>query len=253
VNLPVYRGEENGFALTTKVAMLSLAPVQSSVSDLYDIQFGASYTHVTEDKKMWSVSASFGSASDKPFRDSSVNTINATALYTFSSSPQSSWVLLVNYSNNRPILNNIPMPGFAYSYVPSKTFRGTFGAPFAMIFWQFEDKWSLNLFTLIPWIAKAQVSYSIMGPMQVYTGVDFSQMTFLQYGRVNSSERLYFDEKRAFLGFRTPLSRNLLTDLETGYSFGRQFFSATNYTPSPDSPLNLGSSWYGRLTMTAGF
>lgn len=252
-SVPVFSGEKNRVTLTSRYHLLNFYPDQSRVSDLRDIQVGAAYSYQIEEKRMASISASFGSASDQPFKDSNVNTVSATALYTFPSSETESWLLLLNYSNNRPILNNIPLPGFAYIYAPSKEFRGTFGVPFASIYWQFIPQWSLTLFTVAPWVAKAQVAYSIAGPFQVFTGVDFSQMTYLQYGRVNKKERLYYDEKKAFIGAKSPLNQIFFVEIEAGYAFGRQLFAAEKYTANPVNPTELDASGYGKLSVSAAF
>lgn len=264
VSVPVLRSERDGVAITARYNWLNFfpnlpEPAQHPVlpsllqRDLYEIQAGLSYSHQFSERKIGSVSGSFGSASDQPFKNSSVDTVSATALYTFPGSETESWLLLLNYSNNRPILNNIPLPGFAYIYTPSKNFRGTFGVPFASLFWRFAESWSLTLFTVVPWVAKTQIGYSLMGPVQIFSGIDFSQMTYLLYGRKDSDERLYYDEKKVFLGIRSPLSRILFAELETGYAFGRRVFSATSYKLRPDYPIDIGASVYAKLGFSASF
>ncbi len=253
ISLPLYRDEKDSWTFSSGFQSLDISPDQSSTPNLYNIQFGGTYAHQLEGGKSLSVNGSFGSASDRPFADSTVNTLSGTILYSFPNGPASSWLLLLNYSNNRPILNNIPLPGIAYTYAPSKTFRGTFGAPFASIYWQFADKWSVTSFTVAPWIIKTSVAYAVVFPMQIFAGVDFSQETFLQYGRSNLKDRIYYDEKKVFVGCKSPLSRTLFAELETGYALNRSMFSAQTYTLSPVNPTDLGSSFYGKLAITAAF
>jgi hypothetical protein len=253
VSIPIFRGEKDGFKLFGRYQRLNLFPNQKIQPDLYSVHLGGSYTHLLEGGKALSLSASFGSSSDKPFKDPNLYIFEGTATYSFPGSQTGYWLLLVNYSNNRPILNNIPIPGFAYTYMPSKTFRGTFGAPFAAIYWQFADRWSLNTFALVPWILDTTVSYSISASTQVFSGINFSQSTFLQYGRVNTSERIYFEERKLFVGVKSPLNKFFLGEFETGYAFDRSFFSAENYTLSPNNPTDLNSSWYGKFGITAAF
>lgn len=225
----------------------------ASLTDLYEAKVGATYNYQLTENKSYSLALSYGSKSDQLFKNSSVNTLSLNAAYSFKSSERGHWLLLLNYSNNRPFLNNIPLPFFAYSYTYSKDFRGTFGAPFASIFWRFKPKWSLTLFTIAPWILKAQVGYSIAGPIQAYLGVDISQQSFFEYGRSNLDERIFYEEKTLFIGFRSPITKNLFASLEFGNSFDRTFFFAEDYSTSPDDPVSLDSSLYSYLSLRAMF
>ncbi|WP_413574550.1 hypothetical protein ACLVWU_10000 [Bdellovibrio sp. HCB290] len=250
--VPVYKTDEEAWAITTLGNWLDLYPDQNSIMpDLYQVDVGVTYSRMINEKKYWAANVNFGSASDKPFKDPSVNTIGANYFYVNPVDETATWIYLVNYSNNRPILNNIPIPGFAYMYTPSKTFRGTFGAPFAQIYWEFVDRWSLNFFTLIPWVIKSSVDYSIAGPMKVALGLDFSQSTYYIFGRENRQDRLFYDEKRLFLGFKSPLSKTFMFEAEAGYAFDRRYFSAENYEPNPSNAVGLGTSPYVKLNITA--
>lgn len=252
VSIPIFRGEQNGISIATGFQMLDFYP-DTVVPDLYNIQVGTTFTHLFKEKQLLSLNINYGSASDKPFKSASVNTINSTLLYSFPSGTEGTWLLLLNYSNNRPILNNIPLPGVAYTYSASKDFKGTFGLPFAYVYWQFVENWSLNFFTVVPWVVKTSVARTFFGFLQLYSGFDFSQMTFLQYGRESSKERLYYDEKKAFLGIKSPLSKFLFADLEAGYAFDREVFPAATYTFSPRSSTKIDSSWYGKISLTSVF
>ncbi|WP_413584165.1 hypothetical protein [Bdellovibrio sp. HCB274] len=250
--VPVYKTDQESWAITTLGNWLDLYPDQTGIMpDLYQFDVGVTYSRMINEKKYWAMNANFGSASDKPFKDPSVNTIGANYFYVNPVDETATWIYLVNYSNNRPILNNIPIPGFAYMYTPSKTFRGIFGAPFAQIYWEFVDRWSLNFFTLIPWVIKTSVDYSIAGPMKVSLGLDFFQSTYYIFGRENRQERLFYDEKRLFLGFKSPLSKTFMVEAEAGYAFDRRYFSAENYEPNPRNAIGLGTSPYVKLNLTA--
>jgi hypothetical protein len=251
-SIPVYKEEKDLVTISGKVNWLDVYPDRASLSDLYDIQIGCGYTHSISDRQSWSVVTSFGSASDKPFVDSSVDTINATAFYSLPNGEFGAWLFLLNYSNNRTVLNNIPIPGVAYSYSPSKMLKAFIGIPFAMVYWQLDPKWAVSFSTVLL-MTKAQIAYTVFGPAQVYAGVDFTPLTFMQYARADQKERLYYDERKMILGVRSPISRVLMTELEFGYAFERKFFTATNYTSEARSRLDLESDWFGRIGITAGF
>lgn len=246
---PVYKTEESSISASLGGSELSVRPAQSNLSELYDVKLGLSYTKALPNDRLWAVSTRYGSASDRPFADSSVSTLGFTGFYSFSNDETSRWLLLVDYSNNRPILNNIPLPGFAYFYNPSKEFRGVFGAPFASINWSFTEKWSLDLFTIVPWVLKGSFSYKLNEYARAYTGLDFSQMTFYIHGRENKKERLFYDEKRLFVGIKSPLSKSIFADLEAGHAFDRAVFSAENYKFNPENPVDIGNAYYAKITM----
>ena len=252
VRIPVIRTDQNALAFSARYNSMMIYPGNSAAPNLYDIEMAASYTHEIEEKRMWSLGASFGSASDQPFEDSSVSTLSTTAFYSLPSTEISSWLFIVNYSNNRTVLNNIPIPGFAYNYTPSKTFRGIFGIPFAMIYWRFAERWNLSFFSAL-FVTKTEIAYSVMGPVQVFTGLDLFPRTFLKYGRANDKERLYYDEKKLVLGLRSPVSRILFTQLEGGYSFSRRFFTAESYSDDPTSVTSIEPCWFLRTSITASF
>ncbi len=251
---PVQKEETQSLALAGRADQLKVFPSQSNYSELYDIEVGLTYTKILGEKRLWAFTGSYGSASDKPFYDPSVSTIGLTALYAFPKDAMRSWILLVNYSNNRPILNEIPLPGFAYFYTPSREFYSVVGVPFAVLYWKFSDDFSVNFFTLIPWTVKATVNYEIAGPIiQAYAGVDFSQMTFLPYGRPNRSDRLFYDEKKAFVGFKSPVSKEISFDIEAGHAFDRSFFVAENYQRDPGNALEIGNVFYFKLGLNSKF
>ena len=250
---PIYLTEDSSIAFAGRGDQLKVNPEQGGFSELYDIEFGLTYTKLLGEKKLWAVTGSYGSASDKPFYTPDVSTVGFTFMYMEPKDEKSSWLYLVNYSNNRPILNNIPLPGFAYFYTPSKEFRAVLGVPFASVYWQFVDRWSLNFFTLFPWVIKTSINYSIAGPVQAYFGLDFSQETYYVYGRENKEDRLFYDEKKFFVGFKSPVSQYVMADLEMGHAFDRSFFVAENYEREPSNPLEIGNAFYLKLNLSARF
>lgn len=249
LSTPVHKTETESVGLSFSGSQLKVDPSQNGHSELYDIKFGMSYTKVIGEKRMWSVLMNYGSASDKPFYDPTVSTLGLTAFYSYPSDEKSSWLLLANYSNNRPILNNIPLPGFAWFYYPSKELRLVLGAPFASINWQFADQWGMTFFTLVPWIVKGSVYYKINAFAQAYTGMDFNQVTYLVYGRENRDDRLFYDEKKIFIGVKSPISKTVFADFEVGHAFDRRFFQAENYEINPGNQVDIGNAYYAKLAL----
>ena len=233
-SVPVYVTEEKKVILSASGSELKFDPEQSSTPDLYDIKFGASYSEKLDENRSWSLSLRVGSSSDKHFYNESVTTLGATAVYTPAPASETGrWIYLVDFSNNRPILNGIPLPGFAYVHTPSKTYRAVYGAPFAFISWDFAEKMNLDFFYLIPWVIKTSVGYKPLPFVRIYAGVDFSQNTYYLADRQNNWDRLFYDEKKLFLGARGPVSKNIYLEAEIGHAFDRTMFVAENYEREP--------------------
>lgn len=222
-------------------------------STLSNTNFTLNHTQKTEGKKFWGFNVSYGSASDQPFANPSVNTIGANWIQALSIEEESSWSLIVNYSNNRPILNNIPLPGFAYTYTPSKTFQGTFGFPFVFTRWNFHPDLTWTGMILGFSIFKTELAYSIKGPIQLYTSFDFSQQPFLLRDREDAKNRFFYDEKKVALGIRSPLNKVLFADLSGGFTYDRNFFEAKDYDNRNGNLLNVKNTAYGMFTLSGRF
>lgn len=249
VTVPVYKTEDSSFSVSVSANELVARPTIGEYSNFYKIEGGLSYTKMIDEKRMWSVLGNYGTASDKPFANDSVNTLGITGLYSVPNDETSSWLWLVNYSNNRPILNNIPLPGFAYFYYPSKDFRMVLGAPFASVNWQFSEKWGVDAFTLVPWVIRSSLNYSFGPFSKAYLGLDFSQITYYAADRTERKDRLFFDEKKLFVGIKSPLSKEIFADFQIGHAFDRAFFQAENYEIDPENPTTLGNAYYAKLSL----
>lgn len=250
---PVIRDESESWTASLAGNQLAITPTQGELSRLYDLKVGMGYTKALDDKRLWSASLRFGSASDRLFANPSVNTLGATWFYSYPKDETGRWLFLVDYSNNRPILNNIPLPGFAYFYTPSKTFKMVIGAPFASLNWEFHDRWGLEGFTLVPWVLKGNVFYKINDYAKIYSGIDFSQITYFLADRTNDKERLFFDEKKMFIGAKMPFSRSVLADLEFGHAFDRAFFQSEEYEIDPENPTSIANAFYAKVTLRLYF
>lgn len=250
LGLVVSKSEKDAILFSARQQYLKFTPATSVVSDLKEYQGGLTYLHLNPSGNLWSLGATFGSASDEPFKDSSVNTIGSTFSYLWPEENSNYWLFLVNYSNNRPLLNGIPLPGLVYGYQSSPQFRANFGVPFTTLNWEFVDRWTLNIFTLMPWVGKLQVGYRLFGPFQVYSALEFFQVTFLQFGRPNLKERIYFDERRLFLGVKGPISQSIFVELEGGYCLRRRIFSAESYSRDPSVFQDLGETGFARLSFS---
>lgn len=212
---------------------------------------GLQYARHFDEKRFWSASFSIASPSDAPYSSGRVMDFVGNAFYGFPNDENSSWILMLNFSNNRPFLNGIPLPGFAYSYNPSPGLRWIFGFPFAMVYWQMDPRWSFQAFILGASIIKSEVAYRVFGPMSLYAAIDFNQEVYLRKDRLRSSDRFFYAEKKLLLGVRSPLSKVLFADLSAGYAFDRAFFEAEQFNDRTDNQRELSKGGVVGFTLGA--
>lgn len=252
LSVPVYSDEKSRVTLNGGYGRLDPSGADFGIVKRYErANFKATYSRRSLDQGLWVADVSYGSASDRIFEKSDVNTLASTLLYSnpteFSGEGESrhpikTWNFFLSYSNNRPFMNGIPLFGFAYSYMPSRDFRLMAGIPFVSLALRFKEKWEWNTFMLVPFFVRTKLSYDILPFIQAYGSFDYSQQTFLRYGRADRNDRIFYDEKKALIGISGPLARFVKLNIEGGYAFDRRFFEARNNTRPKTSKTNLGSS-----------
>ena len=246
---PVYHDAKNTVSLSAGGTSLHFgAPETLSDSgiqvpvDLWKIELGGAYSHKMEDEKIWGARLSLGSASDHPFANFDVTTIGASAYYSWTTSEHSRWMLTLLFSNNNPIMNYAPIPGFIYIY-QTKTFVGMFGFPFSSVVWTPTEKWMYTLSVFGPTI-NSEIAYGHPKGTQVFTGFSWLQQSYLRENRPDPKDRLYFSEKHIPLGTRFPITKDVKSELAIGYSFSRSVYEGTSFHSKDDGIATLGNSWY---------
>jgi hypothetical protein len=97
----------------------------------------------------------------------------------------------------------------------------------------------------------SEIAYGDPKLAQLFTGFSWLQQSYLRQGRPDPKDRLYFDEKRAPLGVRFPISKNLQTDFSLGYAFDRFAYEGTKFRDRSNGQASLGSSWYAAWNIRA--
>lgn len=141
IQQPIYRDEKDSYSLSFGGSSLHFV---KPASRFWRIELGGSFLHKFDDSSMWGARVSVGTASDEPFSNFGVTTIGATGFYSWETSQQSRWMITVLTSNNNPLINYVPIPGFLYLY-QSEKFFGMFGFPFNAIMWMPAYGWSIML------------------------------------------------------------------------------------------------------------
>jgi hypothetical protein len=230
-----------------------IAQTQADVPvDLWNIRAGGGYTHQIGDHNRWGASAYFGSASDEPFLGWSEDEANASINYQIPSGQRNSWIFLLNYSNNRPLLNNIPIPGFAYLIDdPAHHLTAAVGFPFLMARWQPAENWTLagQIFGAASYLFR--VERRIARRAALYAQIQRTPLQWLPAARPSADDRLIFDSKEASMGLRAPIGRGLVFDASAGRAFDRSFFEALDAENSAGVQKTfLADAWVARAALT---
>ncbi|MAV90991.1 MAG: hypothetical protein CL676_06190 [Bdellovibrionaceae bacterium] len=231
LNINFYKGEKTiwffsakGDHLDTGLENLIIGPDSTQVDGrLKNESFGLGFRQYYSDESTLVTSIDYGSASDKPFGEPRNSTVSANVAYAFSPGSESQWILFINYSNNRPFLNNIPIPAFAYVYRPSKSFSVTLGIPFVFMSYADPPKTMFRLF-LSPSSAGYDYGIGIKGPLQIFNNFTYQVRSYMHENRINDDDRLIFEEKTVSLGIRSPVARGLSLSFSGGLAFDRFYY-----------------------------
>lgn len=222
--------------------------------ELWALEGGIAYNHDFTPRRALGLAFNVGSDSNKPFYSIHETVFRATASYRLPSKERNAWLFFLNYSNNRHFLNNIPLPGVGYFFVTDNNkLEGLVGFPFVALRYTPVPKWSGQVSIFGPRNVNAEINRQIVGAVHLYTAFQWNAEEWFLADRVNTSDRLFFDKKRAALGVRVPLSRGLLVDLSGGRQFDQRFFvhDSSSYRDVPTAGLR--PTWFMQAKLTHRF
>ncbi len=211
--------------------------------DFYKHEIGIGYSHKLEGERNFGLRVSGGSASDTPFSGSRDMTFSANTSYSFPDGETSHWVLTLYVSNNNPIVNYIPIPGFIYFYRTEK-FIGMFGLPFASMQWTPISPWTFSISIFGPSVG-SEIIYGNREQLQSFVGFSWTQQSFLRHGRATIEDRIFVDEKKFFTGMRMPIAQNLAGELQGGFAFARSVYEGPRFEKRDHGSRGLDDAWFG--------
>lgn len=195
-------------------------------NELWNISLGLMDLHKFDNGWSSGLSATFGSASDKPFH--SIDEMNV-GLFAFLQVPakneRDSWMFSLMYS---PVGNlTFPIPGVAYSWKPSDDLHVNIGLPFSVM-WQPVEDLTVTFFYVPVTNVNARATYQLMHGLNVYTGFEWLNEAYFLADRVEQKERFLAFEKRLICGVRWDLWTCAALDLNAGYAFDRYYGEGQN-------------------------
>lgn len=255
---PLYKSELESYTLSlgaNELHFAELATLSKTGASVprtfqkYDLNLG--YNRNLAPGKFAGVRGSIGVASDKPFRDPGDTTYNLIGFYAYPGEEQSLWVLTAFMSNNSPILNYIPFPGFFYMS-KSDDFVYILGIPLASIIWTPMEKFKVSASAFGP-LLNIEASNGMTDKSEVAAGFSWGPQTFIRHDREKRDYRIYYVEKKLTLSYRFNFSEGFNTEFQIGRTFDREIYEGKKYGESQGGKADLESSPFLGINLNASF
>lgn len=249
IQIPLYYSDTDTLSTSLRSSHLAVPKgVSIPGSDLIEVpeslssvEVGLQYTKKLDGDRTIGGGFSYGSASDSLFSTPESIAMGANLFYSFPSEKNDRWIWALFYSNNNPLFN-YPMPSVAY-FFKRDTVMGAVGIPFVFLRWTpVAAPWTFTFFDVAT-IVKTEVSY---GPptSQYMLGFDWNQQTWLRHDVKDTNNKLFFDEKKIFVGSRFLLAKFIFTELQIGQAYDRSFYEGQGLGRQETGTAFLPSSWF---------
>jgi hypothetical protein len=245
LSLPAYQDSRNELSFTTNVrgeifntdAFLPTTH-RPFPDELWNIRVGWNYRYRFDNGWIGGVTASFGSASDKPFHSIDELTESVFAYLRVPSVDRNAWLFTLAYSPNSEL--PIPIPGVAYVWQPSNTFRANLGLPFQLIYRPIEDL-TLDFSYMLVRTVHARATYRITNALRAHAGFDWTNESYFLADRPDTRDRFFYYDKRVTAGLQYFFNKNVGLDLFAGYTFDRFYFQGILYSDNSQDRIDVGA------------
>lgn len=241
----VYQSKKDLLAVGAKHEELSLSGNLLLLKDYYNQQGSFLFKRQKEVDQFWMTTVSYGTASDRPFKNARDNTLGANYIQRFNAK----WFGVLNYSNNRSFLNNIPLPGVFYIHEMSREKMLILGFP--VIFWKtpLGPSWSFRYTTFIPWSHQLQLSYYGLGKVHPYLALVQAPESYFRHDRAEVEDRVFWFERRVGAGIEGKVTQKLHFDFFSGMAFDREIFEASDFSGEKENLVNLENTPFFSLKL----
>lgn len=168
------------------------------------------------------VSAGGGTASDQPFSDEQGWYGVGSLVATKQLDQRSSLTFIVDYDGSRAIWPDVPLPGFQYTVVESRSLRYSFGLPFSTLYYQPDDRWTFDLRYIVPIGGSADVSFKIDDRWSAYGNYTATTRGYHLDGEPDN-ERFFFEQSRLETGLRFTPAPGWRWTFAGGWAFDQEF------------------------------
>ncbi len=221
-----------------------------AVPNYYNVQLGLNYKHYLDNERTLGFFGTYGSASDRRFKDTRDSTISLNSAYRYNDR----WIWIVNYSNNRTFLNNIPLPGFVYVHEQSRSRTFIIGFPFVLFIrpvW--EEKFTIRYLGFIPYNHNLRLSYNGFTFLKPYISIEQAPQVYFDTARTKDNERIFWFERKVAFGVEKSFGPVLKLDLQVGRSFDREYFAAESFGDKHHNIVKVDAGTYASFNLKTSF
>jgi hypothetical protein len=205
------------------------------------------------DKNGWLGGASIGVgyAGDDPFSDANAWYGKFDLAFGKTLSENAEIGIVIDYDGNRSVYRDLPLPGFAYRLrLYDQRLLMALGFPYTSVEWRPNEHWTLELRWSIPDNVELFANYKIAEGLGVFASLRRRVDSFHWDDLPNANDRLFFEQKRAEVGFTYEPIERLRAELAIGYAFSQEFSTGWNASETDlvgdisDEPyLRVGVQW----------
>lgn len=207
--------------------------------ELWNLQVGNTYRHRFQNGWIATANLTVGSPSDEPFHSWDEMSVTGTGVVRIPYRERHAWLVMVNYANNREFMPHVPIPGAAFWFEPSPTFRAVIGIPLAAVEFRPTESFRADLQYFMVRTVRARARYRVSGPVEVYLGFEWRNQRYFLVDRRDEDDRLFYYEKRGLGGATITLSRMVRLDLSGGYAFDRFYFEGETWDDRRDNRIDI--------------
>lgn len=254
VSTPIIRDDTQALTLSLNGQWLNFdaSPVLASTQTLlaenfYKVELGGQYSHREEGGRSWAVRFASGSASDRLFSESRDTTFSVAASYLIPRGDERYWLWSLFISNNSPLGNYVPIPGFIY-LMSSEKWTAALGIPLISVRWMPSSPWSFSTTIFGP----SLTAEAAWGPAALT--FQWGPQMYLRRDRLNRDDRLYFEETRLFTSLKFPTPWPVLFgEIQAGHSFNRSVYEGESLSDRDRGSSDLKDSWFTALSLRCLF
>jgi hypothetical protein len=234
--------------LSTRYQKLDFSERSQLLDDYYDMQLGLQWRRNIADNRFYSFTMGYGSSSNKPFESSDVTTINSNFIYQFNAK----WFGILNYSNNRNFLNNIPLPSFLYLHTMSRNEVLVLGFP--VIFWktQMHEDFSFQLNMFGPFRISTRLTYT-NSSLAPFFMLEQAPENFLKYQRISDEYQVFWIRRALVVGFGGMFYRGMGYEAQLGHAFDQRLQESEGLNGEKLSEVKFKDDQFIKLNLKMNF
>jgi hypothetical protein len=190
------------------------------------VDTGISFGMGVLDQSGWLGGASFGIgyAGAAPFGDGNAWYGKFDLAFGKKISETQEFGFVIDYDGNRSVYRDIPLPGFVYRLrLTEKHLLIAAGFPYTSVEYKPDDHWTFEVRWLIPDDFDASINYKIDNGLGIFGGVRRRVESFFWDELSDSHDRLFFQQRRAEVGFSWEPIERLRGELAFGYAWDQEF------------------------------